>query len=309
MDMGFEDEGDETTEMDHFNGGLDISAEKDMRHLSSPEIEVIQLEDLPDQWKRSRIAWLCKELPAHKHSTLVRILNAQRKWIRQGDATYVAVHCMRIRENETAYKVYSWMAQQHWFHFDFALATKLADYLGKDRKFAKCQEIFDAMIKQGRVPSESTFHILIVAYLSAPIEGCVEEACSIYNKMIQLGGYRPRLSLHNSLFRALLGKPRRVSKHHLKQAEFIYHNLVTSDFEVHKDVFAGLIWLHSYQDSIDRERIDALRDEMKSARIEEDRDVLISILRACSKLGEVDEAEKTWLNLLTSEYALPSHLL
>lgn len=302
----FEEEGYELSETDHFKSELDFSAERDTKHFPSPEVEVIQLEDLPDQWKRARIAWLCKELPAHKQGTLVRILNAQRKWIRQADATYVIVHCMRIRENEAAYKVYNWMTQQQWFHFDFALATKLAEFLGKERKFLKCREMFDSMIKQGRVPSEATFHILAVAYLSAPIEGCVEEACFIYNKMIHLGGYRPRLSLHNSLFRALLGQPRRVSKHHLKQAEFIYHNLLTSDFEVHKDVFAGLIWLHSYQELIDRARIDSLRDEMRRAKFEEDRDVLISILRACSKLGDVEEAEKTWLKLLASEHTLPS---
>ncbi|KAK8945585.1 Pentatricopeptide repeat-containing protein [Platanthera guangdongensis] len=307
-EIGTDFDGDEyeAADMDHFKAELDFSAEKDTKHFPSPEVEVIQLEDLPDQWKRALIAWLCKELPAHKQGTLVRILNAQRKWIRQADATYVVVHCMRIRENGAAYKVYSWMTQQHWFHFDFALATKLTDFLGKDRKFLKCREMFDSIIKLGRVPSEATFHILAVAYLSAPIEGCVEEASSIYNKMIHLGGYRPRLSLHNSLFRALLGQPRRVSKHHLKQAEFIYHNLLTSDFEVHKDVFSGLIWLHSYQESIDRGRIDSLRDEMKRAKIEEERGVLISILRACSKLGDVEEAEKTWLKLTASGYLLPS---
>ncbi|XP_020576084.1 pentatricopeptide repeat-containing protein OTP51, chloroplastic isoform X2 [Phalaenopsis equestris] len=311
-DMGVEEGDNEETEMYRFKAEslLDIYAEKDARHLPSPEVEVIQLEDLPDQWKRSRIAWLCKELPAHKQGTLVRILNAQRKWIRQEDATYVTVHCMRIRENEAAYRVstmvYSWMSKQHWFHFDFALATKLADYLGRDRKFAKCREIFDAVIKQGRVPAESTFHILTVAYLSAPFEGCIEEASSIYNRMIHLGGYRPRLSLHNSLFRALLGQLRRASQSYLKQAEFIYHNLVTSDLEVQKEIYAGLIWLHSYQEHIDRERIDALRDEMSSAGYEEDKDLLISMLRACSKQGDVEEAEKIWLKLLSYECALPS---
>ena len=198
------------------------------------------------------------------------------------------------------------MAQQHWYHFDFPLVTKLADYLGKDRKFAKCRELFDDIINQGRVPSESTFHILIVAYLSAPVDGCLEEACSIYNRMIQLGGYKPRLSLHNSLFRALVSKTGGLSKHHLKQAEFIYHNLVTSDLEVHKDVYAGLIWLHSYQDVIDRERILALREEMKNAGFEESKDVLISIMRASSKIGDLEETERIWLRLLESGGSLPS---
>ncbi|KAM6559113.1 hypothetical protein CsatA_028352 [Cannabis sativa] len=278
----------------------------DMKHLSAPVLEMKELDELPEQWRRSKLAWLCKELPAHKTGTLVRILNAQKKWLTQEDTTYLAVHCMRIRENETGFKVYKWMMQQHWYRFDFALATKLADYMGKERKFSKCREIFDDIIKQGRVPSESTFHILVVAYLSAPVQGCLEEACSIYNRMIQLGGYQPRLGLHNSLFKSIVNKPGSSAKHYLKQAEFIFHNLVTTGFEVHKDIYAGLIWLHSYQDTIDKERITALRKEMHQAGIEEGREVLVSILRACSKDGDVQEAEKTWSKVLNLCGAIPS---
>jgi len=201
--------------------------------------------------------------------------------------------------------VYKWMMQQHWYRFDFALATKLADYMGKERKFSKCREIFDDIINQGRVPCESTFHVLIIAYLSAPIQGCLEEACSIYNRMIQLGGYQPQLSLHNSLFRALVSKPGASSKHYLKQAEFIFHNLLTSRLEIHKDIYGGLIWLHSYQDTIDKERIASLKKEMGDAGIEEGREVLLSILRACSKEGDVEEAERTWLKLLRFDGGIP----
>ncbi|KAI6677873.1 hypothetical protein NL676_038669 [Syzygium grande] len=282
------------------------SVGSDTRRVVSPAVEVRELEEMPEQWRRAKLAWLCKELPAQKAGTLVRILNAQRKWMRQEDATYVAVHCMRIRENETAFKVYKWMMQQHWYRFDFALATKLADYLGKNRKFTKCREMFDDIINQGRVPSESTFHVLIVAYLSAPIQGCLEEACSIYNRMIQLGGYQPRLSLHNSLFRALVSGSGALLKHHLKQAEFIFHNLVSSGLEIHKDIFGGLIWLHSYQDTVDTERIAQLRKEMQESGIEETQEVLLSVLRACSKEGNLDEAETVWLKLHDLGEKLPS---
>lgn len=273
----------------------------ELRKLPSPEMEVKDLSELPEQWRRARVAWLCKELPAHKAGTLVRILNAQKKWMRQEDATYVAVHCLRIRENETGFRVYKWMMQQSWYRFDFALATKLADYMGKERKFSKCREVFDDIINQGCVPSESTFHILIVAYLSAPVQGCLDEACSIYNRMIQLGGYQPRLSLHNSLFKSIVSKPGFLSKHYLKQAEFIYHQLVTTGLDVHKDIYGGLIWLHSYQDSIDKERIAELRKEMLRVGIEEGREVLTSILRACAREGGVEEAVKTWFKLLQFE--------
>ncbi|KAK7273967.1 hypothetical protein RIF29_15035 [Crotalaria pallida] len=296
-------------EVFHFDRAVAAGA-AELRQLPSPEIEVKELSELPEQWRRSRLAWLCKELPAHKAGTLVRILNAQKKWMRQEDATYVAVHCLRIRENETAFRVYKWMMQQSWYRFDFALATKLADYMGKERKFSKCREVFDDIINQGRVPSESTFHILIVAYLSAPVEGCLDEACSIYNRMIQLGGYQPRLSLHNSLFKAIVSKPGNSSKHYLRQAEFIYHHLVTTGLDVgldiHKDIYGGLIWLHSYQDSIDKERIAELREEMQHAGIQEGREVLISILRACAREGDMEEAEKTWFKLLRFEGNPPS---
>lgn len=271
----------------------------ELKRFNSPTVELKELGELPEQWRRSKLAWLCKELPAHKQSTFTRVLNAQRKWIRQEDCTYIAVHCIRIRENEAAFRVYKWMMQQHWFKFDFALATKLADYMGKERKYLKCREIFDDIINQGLIPSESTFHILTVAYLSSSSQNCLEEACSIFNRMIQLGGYKPRLSLHNSLFRALVSKTGGSCKQYLKQAEFIFHSLTSSRLEIHKDIYGGLIWLHSYQDEIDNKRIESLRNEMHSKGIEESKEVLVSVLRAYSKEGYIDEVEKTWIKLLS----------
>lgn len=272
----------------------------------SLSVEVKELEELPEQWRRSKLAWLCKELPAHKQGVLVRVLNAQRKWVTQEDATYLAVHCLRIRENETAFRVYKWMRQQHWFRFDFALATKLADYMGKERKHLKCQEVFNDIINQGLVPAESTFHILTVAYLSSSSQCCLDQACNTYNRMIQLGGYKPRLSLHNSLFRSLVSKPGDSAKHNLKQAEFVYHNLSTSGLEIHEDIYRGLIWLLSHQDLVDKERIASLRAEMKGAGFGESKDVLVSILRACSKEGDVVEAESAWTKLLSLGNRPPS---
>lgn len=271
----------------------------ELRRFDSPTVQVKELDELPEQWRRSKLAWLCKELPAHNHGTLIRLLNSQRKWMRQDDAAYVVVHCIRIRENETAFRVYKWMMQQHWFRFDFGLATKLADYMGKERKYLKCREIFDHILNQGRVPSESTYHILTVAYLSSSAEGCLEEACNIFTGMVQLGGYKPRLNLHNSLFRALASKPGGSCRHLLAQAEFIFHDLTTSGLEMHKDIYGSLIWLHSYQDAIDMERIASLRAEMQSKGFEESREVLVSVLRACSNEGDLEEAEKTWNKLLS----------
>lgn len=264
------------------------------------------MEDLPENWRRSKLAWLCKELPALKRPTQIRLLNAQKKWMRQEDATYVAHHFLRIRLHDSAYSVYKWMIQQHWFRFDFPLATKLSDYVGRERKYMRCREIFDDIINQGRVPSESTFHILIVAYLSASSEDCLKEACDIYNRMIHLGAYRPRLSLHNALFRAIVTRPASSVKQYLNQAEFIFHNLVTCGLEIHDDIYGGLLWLHSYQDVIDKERMLFLLTEMHQRGIPESRDTLLSIMRACSKEGDVDKAEKTWVKLLNCDGGIPS---
>ncbi|KAL9231611.1 hypothetical protein vseg_006815 [Gypsophila vaccaria] len=272
------------------------------------EAETLELSDLAENWRRSRLAWLCKELPSHKGPTVSRLLNAQKKWMRHLDASYIALHFIRIRHFQSAFSVYQWMLTQPWFRFDFGLSTKLADALGRDRKPAKCRLIFDDIIKQGRVPSESTFHVLIVAYLSDPSHDSLDQACQIYTQMIHLGAYRPRLCLHNALFTALLTQPASSAKQYLKQAEFIFHNLVTCGFEVRVEIYAGLLWLHSYQDPVDKDRLFSLRNEMLHQGFNESRDTLLSILRACSKEGDLFEAESTWVKLLKcdSDGHLPS---
>ncbi|KAF2316619.1 hypothetical protein GH714_041960 [Hevea brasiliensis] len=45
---------------------------------------------------------------------------------------------------------------------------------------------------------------------------------------------------------------------------------------------------------------------MKQAGIEEGREVLVSILRACSREGDVEEAERAWLKLLSIDGNLPT---
>ncbi|CAH9125830.1 unnamed protein product [Cuscuta epithymum] len=287
----------------HFHSSFDST---ELKRDDSPDFGVQKLDDVPEKWPRSRLAWLCKELPAQKQNTLVRILNAQRKWLRQEDATYIVLHCLRIRENETAFRVYKWTMMQHWYQFDFSLTTRLADYLGKERKHLKCREVYDDILNQGRVPAASTFHILIVAYLSSSGQSVVEEAFGIYSRMIQLGGYKPLLSLHNSLFKALIGKAGGSFAETLKQAEFVYQNLTSFGLHIHKDIYSGLIWLHSFQDSIDKDRIASLREEMCLRGIEEGTDVLLSVMRACSKDGDVAEAERTWAKLLSSDNHNPS---
>ncbi|PRQ52193.1 hypothetical protein RchiOBHm_Chr2g0152801 [Rosa chinensis] len=55
--------------------------------IASPNLEVHELDELPEQWRRFKLAWLCKELLSHNSGALIWILNAQnKKWMRQEDA-------------------------------------------------------------------------------------------------------------------------------------------------------------------------------------------------------------------------------
>ncbi|TXG64394.1 hypothetical protein EZV62_011388 [Acer yangbiense] len=243
--------------------GMEVgTAGSETRHLGSLSLEV------KEQWRRSKLAWLCKEFPALKAYRVVYILDAARKWLRQEDATYLVVHLMWIGNYWAAYLVYRWMKDQNWYRFDFDLATKLADSAGKERNFGKCRQMYYEIINQGR--------------------------------------YQPHLNLHNSLFRVLTSKPGSSSKLYLKQAELIFHNLVTSGLEIQKDIYVGLIWLHSYQDTVDKERIASLREEMRQVGIEEGKEVLLSVLRVHSKEGNVEEVERICLKLLDSNDGIPT---
>ncbi|KAK1555155.1 hypothetical protein Q3G72_022598 [Acer saccharum] len=314
-----EDSSSEEEEWDYWGGGkegslsfdLGVAGSEMIRHMGAPSLKVKELEELPGEWRRSKLTWLCKELPAlafvqRRFFYSFSILNATRKWLRQEDATYVVVHFIRIGEYEAAHSVYNWMQRQDWYRFDFALATKLADSMGKQQKWFECQIIFDDIIHRRHMPSESTFHILIDAYLSVPNKFRFDKACGIYNGMIHLGVYQPHLNVHISLFRALISKLGGSSKHYLKQVELIFHNLVTSGLEIPKEVYVGLIWLHSYQRTVDKERIASLREEMRQVGIEEGKEVLLSVLRVCSKERDVEEVERICLKLLDSNDGIPT---
>ncbi|TXG64452.1 hypothetical protein EZV62_011446 [Acer yangbiense] len=252
-----EDSSDGEEEWDYSNGGKEGSLLFDLGVAGSEMIRHMGAPSMPGERRRSKLTWLCKELPAlacvqRSYFDIFRILDAARKWLRQEDATYVVVHFIRIGEYMAAHR------GKDWYRFDFALATKLADSMGKQQKWNECQ------------------------------------------------GYQPHLNVHNSLFRALISKLGCSSKHYLKQAELIFHNLVTSGLQIQKDIYVGLIWLHSYQGTVDKERIASLRGEMQQVGIEEGKEVFLSNLRVCSKEGDVEEVERICLKLLDSDYGIPT---
>ncbi|PRQ27150.1 hypothetical protein RchiOBHm_Chr6g0302241 [Rosa chinensis] len=64
--------------------------------IALPNLEVHELDELPEQWRRFKLAWLCKELPSHNSGALIRILNAQKKWMRQEDTKNSGTVCIML---------------------------------------------------------------------------------------------------------------------------------------------------------------------------------------------------------------------
>eukprot|EP00252_Welwitschia_mirabilis_P027415 TRINITY_DN9393_c0_g1_i1.p1 TRINITY_DN9393_c0_g1~~TRINITY_DN9393_c0_g1_i1.p1 ORF type:complete len:781 (-),score=136.46 TRINITY_DN9393_c0_g1_i1:645-2987(-) len=309
----FPEEKRKTTNVAYSGTGVQLKASNakedklgDEFSVDSLKSDTKELEDFPEEWRRRKIAWLCKHLVGRDSVQVVELLNKQRKWIQMEDSKYIINHFLRLRENNTSYSVYRWMTRQTWFAFDFSLATKLADYLAKDLKIIKSRDIFDDIINRDHVPSESTFTLLILAYIEVSGKCNVDEACAIYNKMINLGGHRPPPMLQSKLFRSLLKGSGGIAKTYLQQAELLFGNLQSAGNLIKQDIYEGLIWLHSYQYSINRERIESLRNEMKQKGYKESHDLLVSILRVSAAYGDVDEAEKIWLKILDSRLDLCS---
>ncbi|KAE8669677.1 glycine-rich family protein [Hibiscus syriacus] len=62
-----------------FEDGDEALVGDDMKRLEAPVIEFKELEEFPEQWRRSKLAWLCKELPAQKAGTLPKTLSTVDK--------------------------------------------------------------------------------------------------------------------------------------------------------------------------------------------------------------------------------------
>ncbi|KAK0582297.1 hypothetical protein LWI29_023861 [Acer saccharum] len=124
---------------------LGVAGSEMIRHMGAPSLKVKELEELPGEWRRSKLTRLCKEFPAlacvqGSYFDTFRILDEERKWLRQEDATYVVVHFIRIGEYVAADRVYNWMQGKDWYRFDFALATKLADSMGRLPAPSQCAQ-------------------------------------------------------------------------------------------------------------------------------------------------------------------------
>ena len=69
-------EGD-LSEYEHVPDGEGVDDDEHAgEEFDAPRLEVKALAKLLEQGRRSKVVWLCKELPRHKHGTLVRIMNA-----------------------------------------------------------------------------------------------------------------------------------------------------------------------------------------------------------------------------------------
>ncbi|KAL5058979.1 hypothetical protein RYX36_030583 [Vicia faba] len=114
---------------------------------------------------------------------------------------------------------------------------------------------------------------------------------------------------------ALVGKPGNFSKQYLKQAEFIYHRLVSTGLDVHKDIYGGLIWLHSFQDSKVAKGLVEIREECVEGNSEEEESDSDSAIEDVPSVGKAlaekngddsDPSEETNADFDGSPYQRPA---
>lgn len=246
----------------------------------------VEYEQAGDDWVRKRLCWLCKEIPVLKASGLVKILNGQKKWIKQDHIKELVMHLVKLVELNRAHRVLKWMQGQPWYKFDYELHSNVAYILGRNGKVSRTQDVFDEIIRNGRVPEIFTFTALIKAYIHKGDQGDINDAWKLYNQMIQLG-LKPSSSLLEVLFKGLACPTGRW----LQQAEELLEKIKSLGLHVNEEMYSSLIEIHGKRG--DHERVNTLIQEMEEENLEIGLRIRNAVLAACAKDGNTEKAEKT----------------
>nr|XP_024399753.1 pentatricopeptide repeat-containing protein OTP51, chloroplastic-like isoform X1 [Physcomitrium patens]PNR38285.1 hypothetical protein PHYPA_021396 [Physcomitrium patens] len=257
-------------------------------------------------WRRKKIGWLCKEIPALRPGGIVTMLNSQRKWIKAVDAKEVVETLMRRDEILRAYRVLKWTMQQPWYENDFDLNTKMVNTLGTKGKLMRMRELFDTIIATGAVPDISTYIILIKADIADGSGDSLDHAFAIYNQMEQLGGYQQPAALAYTLSQAFTDRKGATHIRNLLKADALFENmrkksvlwcmgLNSTQWAV---IFSGVIHMHSFQGNV--ARVKDLVADMKEAALPLSRDCYTALIRVAAKDGNITEAESVFKDLLSA---------
>lgn len=248
--------------------------------------DVEDYEHVGDDWIRKRLGWLCKEIPVLKASGLVKMLNNQKKWIKQEHMVELVEHLVRLMELNRAHRALKWMQQQPFYRFEYELHNNMAYILGRNNKLSRCQDVFDEIVRNGRFPDGSVFTALIKAYLHKGDQGDIDDAWKLYNQMLQLG-LTPSSSLLETLLKSLTCPTGRW----LRQAEELLTKMKAAGHYINEEIYTHVIEIHGKRG--DHKKVDALVGEMKEEGLETDISVLNAVLAACVKDGDIKKAEYT----------------
>ncbi|MCO5568120.1 hypothetical protein L7F22_021816 [Adiantum nelumboides] len=248
--------------------------------------DVDNYEHVGDDWMRKRLGWLCKEIPVLKASGLVKMLNNQKKWIKQKHLKELIEHLVRYMELNRAHRVLKWMQQQPFYEFEYELHNNMAFILGRNDKLSRCQDVFDEIVRNGKFPDVSVFTALIKAYLNKGDQGDINDAWKLYNQMLQLG-----LTVSESLSETLLKSLTCPTGRWIRQAEELFVKMKASGIYINEDMYNKIMDLYGKRG--DHKKIDAMVNEVTSNHLKMTVGILNAKLEACVKDGDTVRAEDT----------------
>ncbi|KAI5084756.1 hypothetical protein GOP47_0000925 [Adiantum capillus-veneris] len=248
--------------------------------------DVDDYEHVGDDWMRKRLGWLCKEIPVLKASGIVKMLNNQRKWIKQEHVKELIEHLVRYMELNRAHRVLKWMQQQPLYEFEYELHNNMAFILGRNNKLSRCQDVFDEIVRNGKFPDTAVFTALIKAYLDKGDKGDINDAWKLYNQMLQLG-----LTVSDSLSETLLKSLTCPTGRWIRQSEELFQKMKASGMYINEDMYNRVMDIYGKRG--DHKKIDAMMNELTSNHLKLTVGILNAKLEACVSDGDTVRAEGT----------------
>lgn len=195
-------------------------------------------------------------------------------------------------------QVLKWEMQQPWYEFDYELSSKVAVQLGQNNKLSRMRDMYDLIIKNGKVPDLSTYDLLINCYVVDGENTALTQAWSLYNQMSQLGGHEPPPTLSYNLFQGLAQKGLTF----LDQADELFKRIKNSRLVCSTEMYSLLIQSHGTKGNNDR--VNELINEMKGTGLRVGQNVYAAILRSCATDGNVAVGEQAFADLKMTGHKL-----
>eukprot|EP00271_Cylindrocystis_brebissonii_P021857 TRINITY_DN8093_c0_g2_i1.p1 TRINITY_DN8093_c0_g2~~TRINITY_DN8093_c0_g2_i1.p1 ORF type:complete len:622 (+),score=62.29 TRINITY_DN8093_c0_g2_i1:284-2149(+) len=208
-------------------------------------------------WKRRKLAFLVNQILTMKPNPAMKVLNAQRSWIRWEDAEWLIDDLLGKGEVIAALRVLKWNRQLPGFARTLGAYTKLFDAFLHLNHLSLAREVFELTVADGFVPSDSTYAALIVAFARIgcdPLRNNV--AWTTYEQMEEGAKRRLPESVRQLLFKAL-----RRHDENEKCVETLLEDMRHADMAWSSEMYTWQCKLASKRG--DSDKLKSLHDEMR----------------------------------------------